>query len=793
MFKLNLKIAWRNLRKNKIYAAVNIGGLAIALAAFIVIVLYVSYETSYDSDLPNYDRIYLVGRTLRDSKTEYTSPPVAKLIKNNFPEVIAAGRARYTGFEFPINSDQGRVYSSKALQLEFETARMFGIWPDTGFTETKGMGLELYVPKLFFKQLFPNEGIRLPKLIAMGPKNAGQGAEIRGLLDRDDAHSNIKFDILALGKDISFSNKAYADNSLQTYILVKEGTDIIFLQKKINTLYKEELKKAGLLTAEHSMVDGSAIYLDPLKNLHLKPSAGNGTNYKIIMALFWLSLLILVIACINFTSLTIAQATRRAKEVGVKKVMGAYRFDLTLQFLTEIFIQCLLALVFGLLLAELLLPIFNNLFNTPLSLWTNGFEKLVWQLPLILLGVTAISGVYPALVLSGYKPVTVLKGNLQSSYQTLWLRNILLSAQFSLAIVFIVSLLIVNDQLKYMKTEEVGFKPQQVIYVKNIQFYNNPIDFELARNKIMNIPGVNFVTVASDIPDGSRPNRNTYQLNGKKLLADFVDVDFDYFEALNIKFKMGRSFAKQFGSDSINSAILNETAAVQFGGSDLLGKVISGCDMDYKIVGVVKDVKAQGFETAVAPTVYMMKNPCDNRKIKVMINIDQNSMASVVATLRSQWSDINRLDGEDFRYEFLDELYGRLFKKQEQLRSVFFFAAILTIFIAVLGLFAFAKYMTNNRLKEIAIRKVLGAGNFDILKLLNTSFLMMVMIANCISCPLAYILTKKWLDTFAYRVDIPMLPFVISAVVTILLTILTVSVQAVKALKTNPAKALTYE
>jgi len=224
-----------------------------------------------------------------------------------------------------------------------------------------------------------------------------------------------------------------------------------------------------------------------------------------------------------------------------------------------------------------------------------------------------------------------------------------------------------------------------------------------------------------------------------------------------------------------------------------LGKTIRGCDMDYKIVGVIKDFKAEGFEKTVEPTIYTMKDPCANPKLDIMLKIEESQMAAVLAVLKTKWPNINKLDGDNFRYQFLDELYGRLFKKQEQLQSVFFAAAGLTIFIAILGLFAFAKYVTAGRIKEIAVRKILGASDLQLLKLLNSSFFFIVVLANVIAWPLAYLLTKKWLETFAYRVEMPVLPFLLSAVITLVLAVLTVSLQATKSVKANPVDALKYE
>lgn len=792
MFRLNLKIALRNLWKNKGYTAVNIGGLAIALSAFIMVVMYVGFETTFDHHIPNHSRIYLVGRSLPDGKTNYTSASLAQSVKDAFPEIENVGRSRKTGFEFAFSTDEGRIYGKNVLSVDYEMAKMFHLWPDGGLKKPAADGYDLYVPQEFADVLFPRRKPVYPHLVTIGPKNAGQSANIQGIINYRTDHSNLKFDAMVISNDVGANQDPNALN-YHTYIEVKAGVDVPRLEQKIDGLFKKEMVKNGMSAADRMISGRSVIFLDPLDNLHLKPVAGNNTNYKIVLALGVLGLLVLVIACINFTNLTIAQTNRRAKEVGVKKVLGAYRMNLIFQFLIEILMQCLLSLVIGLVLAELFLPYFNGLFETSLSLW-KGNGALAWLLPAILIVITLISGVYPALVLSGFRPADVLKGNLQTSYQTLWLRNALLVTQFSVAIVFIAGLLIVSTQLKYMKTEDTGFKTAQVVFIQNSTWFKRT-NFEQLRAKVKEIPGVNSFTVTSNIPDGSKATKSNYSFEGKEQALDMVTVDFDYFETLNLKIKEGRFFSKSFHTDTVNSMVLNETAVATYGIVNPIGKTIRGCNMDYRIVGVIKDFKAQGFETAVEPTVYTIKNPCiaSIDKYMLMVNVDQNKMAAVLATLKTNWKDLNKLDGDDFRYEFLDELYGRLFKKQEQLQSVFYGATGLTIFIAVLGLFAFSAFSTNNRRKEIAVRKILGATDLQVLHLLNSFFIGVVLIANLIGWPIAYIVATRWLDTFAYRIDVPLQPFLLAGLISIVLTVLTVSIQARKAVQANPVDALKYE
>lgn len=787
MLKLNLKIALRNLWKNRGITAINIGGLSVALAAFILVALYAGYETSFDKSNRNYDHIYLVGRSTPDYPTNFTAPPMAKLISNHLPEVESVGQLKGGFFEFPVNSAKGRYYANHSVQMDYQLAKMFDVIPVGGLQ--KPVGKEMYLPKANMQDLFPNENLNEPKQVIMGPKQNGDVRVVKGMIDRRNAHSVIDFDLLVIADEIG-KGEDYGYNNYNTYIQVKPGTDVTSLAKKIEKLYRAELAK-GDANPDWKWINSISIFLDPLKNLHLQPRAGNNASYKILIALSVLGILILIIACINFTNLSIAQATRRAKEVGVKKVMGAYRYQLTNQFLIEILMQCTLALVLGMIIAEIVLPQFNHLFLVELNI--RGEQTLIWKLPVILLSITLIAGIYPALVLSGFKPAVVLKGNFSTHKKSYWLRNSLLVVQFSIAVIFITGLLIINSQLKFMRTQDIGFRPEQVIAIKNMAIYSDPKVFAPFRDKVMKIKGVKSVTVANSVPDGAKLGGNSYTIDGNKALLSFLDVDFDYFETLNIKTAAGRTFSRDFKLDTVNSAILNESAVAKLDIADPLGKVIRGCGIDYQIVGVVKDFKAEGFEKLVEPTIYTIKNPCGNYKTSIMVKVEDQHMAEVLAALKSDWPVINKLDGEDFRYQFLDELYGKLFEKQEQLQSVFFAAAMLTIFIALLGLFAFAKYITNGRIKEIALRKILGATDFQILKLLNTSFFIMVLLANLISWPMAYVLTKKWLATFAYRIDVPALPFVLSAAFTILLTLITVSIQARTAVKANPVDALKYE
>jgi len=791
MFKLNFKIAWRNLWKNKVYTAINIGGLAIGLAGFILVMVYVNYETSYDAENRNLDNIYLIGRDLGDTKTNFTPPPLAAQIQEKCPEIVSVGKMKDPSFEIPVYSDSGVVYLKNFVAMDYSLAKILAINPEGGLQKPDGALRQIYLPEAAAATLFPGKEKVTNKGIAIGSKS-GAPAVITSIIKKRAAHSSIVYDALAIGLDIAEGYEDYGFNNVFTYIQVRPGTDISNLSRKIDRIYHDGMTSKMGPDADKRNVGQHVLFLDPFKNQHLRPAYASDINYKIVVALSTLSMLILIIACINFTNLTIAQATVRAKEVGVKKVLGARRSALLLQFMVEIFVACLLATVIGLLLAEVLFYPFNQLFQLELSIWS-GSSDLLLQIPAVLILITVLAGIYPAVVLSGYRPAIVLKGNLQTSYRTLWLRNSLLIVQFVIAIVFISGVLIINKQVQYIKTEDPGFNSSPVVYIKNMAIYNKHQDFAAVKDKLLNIPGIKDVTVASAVPDGGRASRLGFMVKGKEYVFDITDIGFDYFETLGVKLKEGRFFSDKFASDTINSVIVNETAVRQMNLTNPIGTTIAGCDKNYQIVGVVRDMKVNGFERAVAPSVYLMNNQCGNYKTNIMIRVEGRQLAEVLALLKKGWSQINKKDGEDFRYEFLDQVYGKIFLKQEQLQSVFFSFAMLTLFVALLGLFAFAAYTTSKRLKEISIRKILGATNLQLLALLNSFFLKMVIIANMIGLPLTYVLSKKWLESFAYRIELPVLPFLAAGLLSIIFTLIIVSIQARKSVNSNPAEALKYE
>jgi putative ABC transport system permease protein len=790
MNKLDLKIAFRTFLKGKWYNILNITGLALGLAAFIFVTLYVDHETGYDQWNKNVNRVYLVEREMPNGSSPYTPGPLATAIKSQCPEVEETGRINTAQFQIPFFTPSGRFLIKKWAGADYSIATILGIKP-------KGFKLDLnsttpttLLSKQTASVLFPGREPVVNKTVNMMSKS-GPPFTVAGIVDDIPGNTNFKFDCIGFSDDItSGKDQSYASRIYQTYILVKPNTDMNLLSKKIDGIYKKAaLADTSQVTREAISPNTSSIYLDPLKNLHLKPHYGSPVNNQIVHGLVILAIIILIVTGVNFTNLYITQANVRSKEVGIKKVNGIKKGKIAVQFILEIFLQCLVALVVSFSLVYIGLPYFNQLLRADLLISGINFT-IVAQLLVTLVLLTLLAGAYPALVMAGFKPAEVLRGNqLAKGAKLSWVKNSITVLQFTIAIVFVITLVVINQQVTYMKTEDAGFTPKQVIYIDNLGIYNDPQKFESVRNRIKAIPGVKNVTVASNVPGGIMPVSNEYKVDSKAITMNTLGVDYEYFETLNIRLKEGRVFSLPNSADSAN-VVINEAAVNKLGLKHPIGQAINGCGGRYNIIGVTGDVKAYGFEENTQPTIYLMKDRCGLTKTQIMISAESKAIPAMLTTLNQQWSDINKLDGDNFNYNFLDELYGQLFVKQEQLQTVLFFFSLLAVFIASLGFFSSAANAIRLRMREMAIRKVFGASAEQLMLILSKPFFYIVLLANVIAWPVSFIITNKWLETFAYRVHISIVPFVTALLVSLVIIALTVCLQIIRAVRLNIAVKL---
>ncbi|HWK99682.1 MAG TPA: FtsX-like permease family protein, partial [Parapedobacter sp.] len=471
----NLKIAWRNVWRSKIFTSLNILGLALGFAGFILAYLYINRETSYDRWNPNYEHIYLVGLTYQGTNTDLTPPALAKAIKEKLPEVEEVGRVSYFPWEIAFIHDDGEAMVKDWKSADLSIARMFGIEAyGLDLTDENQTEVNL-VTSGIANAMFPQHPERVfePRQIALQNEQSGFFPYVHGVA-RARGLSNLTYDAVFFKADLA--GDAEGDPlPYQTYIQVRPGTDVASLARKINELYRQEVSQQHH-TVTSAFAKGET-YLDPLKNLHLQPRHGSNTGYITVWALGILSGVILLLAGINFANLMIAQANRRAKEIGLKKVFGVSRSRLTIQFMGEVLLQCLLAA----LLAWGLVILCRNGLQKWLAYDLAAFAvngRIAWQLLTAAMLTALVSGIYPAVILSGYHPVTILKGSFQTSHRTAWFRHALLTFQFVIALVFISGMLILNRQLNYMRNGDKGFDPAQLVYVKNAMLLNNPADFK---------------------------------------------------------------------------------------------------------------------------------------------------------------------------------------------------------------------------------------------------------------------------------------------------------------------------
>ncbi|WP_345948350.1 ABC transporter permease [Mucilaginibacter sp. PAMB04274] len=791
MNRIDLKIAFRTFLKGKTFYFLNIAGLAIGLAAFIFVSLYVNNETSYDQWNKNVDRIYLVEREMPNGPSPYTPGKLAAEIKSQCPEVEETGRINTALFQIPFYTSSGRFLIKKWVGADYSISTILGIKPKGFKLNPQNQSPTILLSKETAAVLFPGDKMVQSKTINMMSRS-GTPMSVAGVADDIPCNTNLKFDCIGFSSDItSGKDQSYATQIYQTYLLVKPHADIAALSRKIDQIYKKAaLTDTSQVAREAiSRFNRPAIYLDALENLHLKPHYGSHVNNQIVNSLAVLAVIILIVTAVNFTNLYVSQADTRSKEVGIKKVNGVIKRHIALQFLLEIFIQCLAALFIAFGLVYIGLPYFNRLLQVELLVSGINFPILV-RLFITLIALTLLAGVYPAWVMAGFKPVEVLRGNqLAKQGKLSWIRTAVTVLQFTIAITFVITLVVINQQVTFMKTESPGFTAKQVLYIDNLALYNNPETFEPVRNRIKEIPGVKEVTVATNVPGGILPVTHEYAVQGKPYALNTIGVDYNYFETLNIKLKAGHIFNSPIPGDSLN-AVINESAAKAMNLKEPVGGSIQGCGASYKIIGIVKDIKSQGFEESIQPTVYLMNDNCGLSKTQIMISAEANRIPAILKILGKRWVDINKLDGDNFNYHFLDELYGQLFVKQEQLQTVLTFFSALAVFIASLGFFSLAAQAIRVRMKETTIRKVLGANTQQLIINLSKPFFYIVLLANCIAWPIAFIVGHRWLETFAYRVSMNISPFLAALFISVSIVLVTVCLQISQAVRFNPAAKL---
>jgi putative ABC transport system permease protein len=797
MLKNYFKIAWRNLMKNKAFSIINIFGLAIGIAACFLIYLYVSYELSYDSYHDKGNRIYRLVSGNNNSDFSSASFAIGPALKREYPEIQSVARIWYRDFMIEKGKDKFQennvMYADSSLFAVFSFSFVKGN-SITALSEPATVVLSETAEKKYFGNADP-----IGQSLQMEGNQPGEGkytAKVTGVIHDFPANSNFRADIIVSMVTLSKKLADDIDNNWEspighTYLLLPEGYNAAQLQSKFTAFTKKYADKIVLGDKNHF-----ALSIEPLKNVYLHgkyPSQENGNIYNVyifsVIAIF-----ILLIACINFINLTTARSLERAKEVGVRKVIGSSRLQLIRQFLGESSIICFIASLFACLFCYLFLPVFNKLCGKIVS---NGlFEHsatLLLLLAIVLL-VGLIGGLYPAFVLSSFKPVLTLKKRFIAEKSGISLRQILVVSQFTISIILIICTIVVYLQLNYIRNQPLGFKKDQMLVIDFHHDQGVKENIEMVKKELSLIPNILSVSASSGIPNsGFEPA--DYKIENKSGAMEHAAialymVDEDFFNQYQIGLLAGRVFSKNFTTDFKDALVVNEAALKTFGytkASEIIGKHFSG-EGEGTVIGVVKNFNFSSLHQNIAPLIFRTFFLA-NRYIT--LNIASTNVLSTISALEARWKQLE--PQRPLEYFFLDQAINKQYRSEENFGKLFLYFGVLAIFISCLGLLGLTLFSTFQRTKEIGIRKVLGASVTGIVYLLSGNFLKLVIIAFIIASPMAWIVMSKWLKGFAYHINISWWIFFAAGLLAIAIAFITVSFQSIKAAITNPVKSLKAE
>jgi len=793
MLKNLLIIAWRNLVKNKIYGVINITGLAVGLAGFITILLYLNYELSYDSWDESLKKVYKVSMRTDDDILETTPAPLSRFLKQNTTTLKAATSIQPMGnFKVLLSAGDKKIYETGSVEAD---SSFFNVFPFKIINGDPATALNkpnaIVISEELSKKLFGKDN-PIGKTIKLF--NAYEN-EVTAVMELPGTpcHLNIQFVWRSPNQQ---QNLFWENYSYMSYVRTVNELPVEKLEMEVDRIfYNNRVKKANQSLEDFRKSGHQAgLFVEAISNLHNFPRYGK-SDFSTVTVLLILAASLLLAGAINFSNLSIAASVRRAKEIGVRKVLGSGGRQLFWQFMGEIALQCLISLGIALLLVNIALPFFNRTFDINVSLLSPGKSlSLFIQIAICLLMVIILSGLYPALFLSRYNISKVLKGDYSRGTQGAIFRNSLMVIQFCVSAFFITGLTVIHTQMRYMENKDKGFAEEQVMRLETSQ-KTRETNFEITKNMLLDIPGVQYVSKTTAVPGDASSDTSTiaYKYRDKEYRMGSVKISADYFKTLQIKLLSGRSFNYGFADQNTRSAVINEAAAKKLNLKDPIGAVITFpyCDtVPVQIVGVVGNFSVSGFENTVQPVVFTINNKACRFQSggAILVKFNSANLKQSVASIEQAWKQIE----PDFpiRYTFLDENFQKLFTAHLRLQQVITFFGFTAILIAVMGLFALTAFMISQRTKEIGIRKILGANMKDIGLLLGKNFIRLIMTGVIIAIPVSWWVCGKWLQGFAYRINISWWLLSIPAIVVIAIAIIIIGIQTVKAIVVNPVKTL---
>ncbi|WP_281988616.1 ABC transporter permease [Aquimarina aggregata] len=793
MFKNYIKIALRNLWRRRGFSLINISGLAIGLTAGFLILLYVNFELSYDRFHTKSDNIY---RVVADLKTpsdhlQLSQPAwaVAPHLEEQFSEIESA--VRILNMNMLVRNDEIKFKESNAIAADPAFFEVFDFKLLQGDLNTViKEPYSIVLSKTTAHKYFGDEN---PIGQSLKITEDGYITKITGVMEDIPENSHIRADMVLslttftedLDKEL---NTAWGNYDPAAYILVNSNVKKEQLEPKFEGFLE---RNCGEEMREFQMF--ATLFLEPFEDVYLHSTRGGkgDGNINNIYIFSIVALFILLIASINFINLTTARSVERAKEVGVRKVIGAEKGQLALQFVGESIIISIIAFIVSIVLSVVFLPLFNAAAGKIISsgVFSSGINILI--LFSISLSIGILAGLYPAFVLSSFRPVSVLKGNFSTGTQGTILRKGLVTTQFTISIALIIGTIIIYNQTNFMRNQELGFSKEQLLILET-----NASPKQLAfQNAIEKLPGVKSTSLGSSVPGGG--NSNAYseienkagELQAANLALYFVD--YDYISQFELELAAGRGFSKEFATDSTEAMVINEETAKIMGYSnpeEAIGAKFKQWGREGQVIGVIKDFHFRSLQQNISPMTMRIES---DRNDLIAVKIAGQNIKQTIASIESQWSSI--LPTEPFDYYFLDEFFDEQYRTEERFGDLFLNFAILAILISCLGLLGLAAYSTLQRKREIGVRKVLGASVTEVVRLLSKDFLKLVVIAFLIASPIAWFIMDYWLSDFAYRITIQWWMFGLAGVLAIVIALLTVSFHAIKASVVNPVKSLRTE
>jgi len=808
MFRNYLKIAYRNLLRSKAFSTINIVGLSLGLATCMIISLFVLDELSFDRFHEKADRIVRVTfrANMGGNKIEEASvmPPTAQTMQRDYPEVLEATRLRTAGAfiiekKEKVFKEEGVAFADSNFFQVFSFPLVIG-HPQTALIKPN----TLVISEKMAQKYFGNQD---PVGKTLQTKNYEEVLEVTGVMADMPANSHFHFDfIIAMAGLPEARINSWMQSEFYTYLVLPAGYDFQKLQAKLPQMVEKYLgpgiQQAFGMSFSKFKQEGNdlGLFLQPLTDIHLRSdfdydiAASGDVRYVYIFGA--IALFMLLIACINFMNLSTAGASKRAREVGIRKVMGSVKSTLIGQFLLESILLTGVALVLAVVIVVLALPFFNDLTDKNLRL---SFTTMPWLLPgLLLLGlvVGVLAGSYPAFFLSSFKPISVLKGgsnpsSLSRGRRSIGLRGTLVVVQFCISIILIVGTTVVYQQLQFIQNTKLGYDKEQVLVLQAT--YRLGQNEALLKKQLLQDSRVVNATVSGYVPAGPSFNNN-FMVYGDDRANDYIKgicyvVDEDYIPTLGMEMVAGRNFSPEFGTDS-SGIIINETAAKQMGwGNDAIGHTVTSPNNDgskaaYRVIGVVKDFNFKSLHERIGPLMLTL-GPNSGA---MLAKVKTRDIPSLLQSVEKQWNAL--APDAPIEYSFLEENFNNTYRAEQKTGRVLGLFAVLTIFVACLGLFGLATFTAEQRTKEIGVRKVLGASVSGIVALLSKDFLKLVAISILIASPIAWYAMNAWLQDFAYKIDIGWWVFALAGLLAVGIALFTVSFQSVRAALRNPVESL---